>query len=99
MQCVHMPEKAFAAFERDRENIIHHEHLRNGLVRVEQAWTGRNSRDIHEAMDANRAEVEALGGRETFRTKIGRNATCPCGSGRKFKKCCIDRAQLVGVRR
>lgn len=20
--------------------------------------------------------------------KIGRNAPCPCGSGRKFKKCC-----------
>lgn len=23
--------------------------------------------------------------------KIERNATCPCGSGHKFKKCCIDR--------
>ena len=22
-------------------------------------------------------------------TKIGRNESCPCGSGRKFKKCCI----------
>lgn len=21
-------------------------------------------------------------------TKIGRNAPCPCGSGKKFKKCC-----------
>jgi SEC-C motif-containing protein len=21
--------------------------------------------------------------------KIGRNASCPCGSGRKFKKCCM----------
>jgi uncharacterized protein YchJ len=21
--------------------------------------------------------------------KIGRNALCPCGSGKKFKKCCI----------
>jgi len=24
--------------------------------------------------------------------KIGRNAPCPCGSGKKFKKCCIDKA-------
>ncbi len=24
--------------------------------------------------------------------KAGRNAPCPCGSGKKFKKCCIDRA-------
>ena len=23
------------------------------------------------------------------RVKIGRNDLCPCGSGRKFKKCCI----------
>ena len=22
---------------------------------------------------------------------VGRNAPCPCGSGKKFKKCCIDR--------
>ena len=22
--------------------------------------------------------------------KIGRNETCPCGSGRKFKRCCAD---------
>lgn len=21
--------------------------------------------------------------------KIGRNATCPCGSGKKYKKCCL----------
>ncbi len=24
------------------------------------------------------------------RVKIGRNSICPCGSGRKFKKCCIS---------
>lgn len=23
--------------------------------------------------------------------KIGRNETCPCGSGKKYKKCCIDK--------
>lgn len=22
--------------------------------------------------------------------KVGRNAPCPCGSGKKFKKCCAD---------
>ena len=25
--------------------------------------------------------------------KIGRNAPCPCGSGKKFKKCCIGRGK------
>ena len=23
--------------------------------------------------------------------KIGRNDPCPCGSGKKYKRCCIDR--------
>ena len=27
----------------------------------------------------------------TIIMKIGRNAPCPCGSGKKYKKCCIDK--------
>jgi uncharacterized protein YecA (UPF0149 family) len=23
--------------------------------------------------------------------KVGRNKPCPCGSGRKYKKCCLDK--------
>jgi hypothetical protein len=32
---------------------------------------------------------------------IGRNAPCPCGSGRKFKKCCLPETQglIYGRRR
>lgn len=26
-----------------------------------------------------------------FWMKIGRNDLCPCGSGKKFKKCCLDK--------
>jgi uncharacterized protein YecA (UPF0149 family) len=26
------------------------------------------------------------------RGKVGRNEPCPCGSGKKFKKCCLWRA-------
>ena len=25
--------------------------------------------------------------------KVGRNDKCPCGSGRKFKKCCLGKAE------
>jgi hypothetical protein len=28
-------------------------------------------------------------GRNSGKTKVGRNDPCPCGSGRKFKKCCL----------
>jgi len=27
--------------------------------------------------------------------KIGRNEACPCGSGRKFKRCCLGKQQVV----
>lgn len=40
---------------------------------------------------------EAIRERETsqrMRTKVGRNEPCPCGSGKKFKKCCGSAAEL-----
>lgn len=36
----------------------------------------------------------------TLMVKIGRNSPCPCGSGKKYKKCCLDkrpREQIVMV--
>ena len=27
-----------------------------------------------------------------FGSKIGRNGPCPCGSGKKYKKCCLKNA-------
>jgi hypothetical protein len=29
--------------------------------------------------------------------KIGRNAPCPCGSGRKYKHCCLEKQQGMSV--
>lgn len=34
------------------------------------------------------AKVEKI--RQKFQTKVGRNAKCPCGSGEKYKKCCLN---------
>ena len=39
-----------------------------------------------------------IGGDYTVRRpvpKIGRNAPCPCGSGKKYKKCCFDKDQQL----
>ncbi|NIK53670.1 SEC-C metal-binding domain-containing protein [Xanthomonas arboricola] len=33
--------------------------------------------------------IQMMGSRRV--QKVGRNDPCPCGSGRKFKKCCIDK--------
>jgi uncharacterized protein YecA (UPF0149 family) len=30
---------------------------------------------------------------------VGRNEPCPCGSGKKFKRCCLGRVSLGGMRR
>ncbi|RLD63238.1 MAG: hypothetical protein DRI84_09935 [Bacteroidetes bacterium] len=28
---------------------------------------------------------------EHFESKVGRNDPCPCGSGKKYKKCCMKK--------
>ena len=33
----------------------------------------------------------AAGAPSAARTKVGRNDPCPCGSGKKFKKCCLGK--------
>ena len=42
-------------------------------------------------MVEHRGDVEGSGKSETVRReeeKVGRNEPCPCGSGKKYKKCC-----------
>ena len=34
--------------------------------------------------------LDNIFGRSVKRTKIGRNDPCPCGSGKKYKKCCLN---------
>jgi Mlc titration factor MtfA (ptsG expression regulator) len=48
------------------------------------------SRVFRQSLGERAAELarEARRGRQRF----GRNSPCPCGSGRKFKKCCLDRS-------
>lgn len=51
-----------------------------------------------QAMDERKAELSKAGATGFHRTKIGRNATCPCGSKRKFKKCCMAGARVINTR-
>lgn len=96
MQSCDMPERAFARFEEEarqqRLGKIHHEHLGNGQVRVKEVFTGTSDRAVHEAMDARAELLTQMGARNFRRTRIGRNSPCPCGSGLKLKKCCINAA-------
>jgi uncharacterized protein YecA (UPF0149 family) len=65
-----------------------------------EVFTGESKAEIMRKMDARHVELEqeAIAERRPLpqlvhRTKIGRNAPCPCGSGRKLKKCCLDKAR------
>ena len=33
-----------------------------------------------------------------MKNKIGRNDLCPCGSGKKYKKCCISKTEMTQSR-
>lgn len=65
-------------------------------VHATEVFTGPLVRDVQTAMDARKAEIEQAGGSVFHRARIGRNSPCLCGSGLKFKKCCIDKALPVG---
>ncbi len=53
--------------------------------------------DVLEALPEEKPPV-VIGGDFTVRRpipKIGRNAPCPCGSGKKYKKCCFEKDQQL----
>lgn len=41
--------------------------------------------------DASLLREKRIASATTERKKIGRNDPCPCGSGKKYKRCCLDR--------
>lgn len=43
-------------------------------------------------LEAYQSAIEDPRTHEIIQRKIGRNEPCPCGSGLKFKKCCISKA-------
>ncbi len=66
-------------------------------------WTLERARDYflpHESEEktpavSQHAPVDKLlrgGGPKPVAERVGRNAPCPCGSGRKFKNCCMKKS-------
>ena len=67
---------------------------RDLLADLEQAGRLADGRELGAYMVAARPAYErAVSGKgETIRrpgSKLGRNDPCPCGSGKKFKRCCL----------
>jgi tetratricopeptide (TPR) repeat protein len=57
------------------------------LVRLLAGQPGREQEANAAAQEMRRASRAAYGGSRVA-VKIGRNDPCPCGSGRKYKRCC-----------
>lgn len=51
--------------------------------------------DINKMMDADAEDKAEQGYTVHQRVKIGRNELCPCGSGKKFKKCHLNSAKVA----
>lgn len=43
-------------------------------------------------LDPEESEATSLGSRQ--KKKVGRNAPCPCGSGKKYKNCCLRKEKV-----
>jgi len=41
-----------------------------------------------EIIDGGAPNLRGIPGGQAKSKKIGRNESCPCGSGKKYKKCC-----------
>lgn len=62
-------------------------------VILEKAWS--ESEELENA-SKNLADIQKIPGnklnfktRRRYKEKVGRNDKCPCGSGKKYKKCCL----------
>lgn len=93
-QTIDMPVRAFEEMEK-AANLLRAHQVGDRVIATE-VFTGPRAREVHGAMDARLKDLEAAGAKLVHRTAIGRNSPCPCGSGVKFKKCCIGKAVLAG---
>ena len=75
------------AFQGEQASITHDQYGEQEIRNLQQAIIP-NVREIHAYWLAQRADLAP----EPFRhseAKPGRNDPCPCGSGKKYKKCCL----------
>ncbi len=62
-------------------------HANDDLQRLADEWMQRQEEEQRAAQRRMQELVEARQ-QEQAKVQVGRNEPCPCGSGKKFKKCC-----------
>jgi uncharacterized protein len=77
-----------AAFTRE-QNFIGHDQCTARETENLQKAIAPNVREIHRYWLERRADNVPVGTVKRDQPKTGRNDPCPCGSGKKLKKCCL----------
>ncbi|MDP2928809.1 MAG: preprotein translocase subunit SecA [Candidatus Omnitrophota bacterium] len=83
VKAVEEKEKATGVFDISHQNLVHEEKSQFQGVKA------NSSEDLSVGLRENRSAEQ--GRVETYKReepKVGRNDPCPCGSGKKYKKCC-----------
>jgi preprotein translocase subunit SecA len=55
---------------------------------IEEAFQRKKRRELEQARMAGSGDLQTVHQVVRGAAKIGRNDPCPCGSGKKYKKCC-----------
>jgi len=80
-------EKDIAFYSRDWLSFYDKEHIR----RRQERWKEEAEKETEEDYEDEYEEEEILKPFIGATPKIGRNEPCPCGSGKKYKKCCMGK--------
>lgn len=65
------------------------EDLKQGRTRVRFGWDDVDPEDEVDEWDLENEEIQPSTTIVNEQPKVGRNDPCPCGSGKKYKKCCL----------
>lgn len=97
MQSYEVPMREALFLERSN-NELRRQLTDRGTVEVKEVYTGDRKAEVYKQMETRVDRLEAMGFsvNNLHRAKIGRNSFCPCGSQRKFKKCCIGKVKSLG---
>ncbi|HEY1802752.1 MAG TPA: preprotein translocase subunit SecA [Terriglobales bacterium] len=63
-------------------------HVETSVDEIEEAFQRKKKRELEHARMAGAGEREPVQQVVRSAAKVGRNDSCPCGSGKKYKKCC-----------
>ena len=66
----------------------HRRPVATSMDELEEAFQRRKRRELEQARMAGAGEYQPVQQVVRGQAKIGRNDLCPCGSGKKYKKCC-----------